>query len=426
MSAPAPVRGPETAQHEARRGPQAATAQTLTVRQTARRALPWIVLAVIAVVIALGGALLTGGRVAPGMTLDATNPAPAGAKAVAQVLRDQGVDVRNVSTLDRATAAAADGATVLVYDPLGNLTSDGYRALTGDGRTLVVVEPDFEALQTLDRDVTAAGAPRGPAPADCAVPAAERAERIDPRTTPTTEDVVVPGTFRVADDAAACFSDTGGRASLVRTSFNASPVYLLGSAAVLTNDGVDRLGNAALALNLLGDHSTLVWYLPSLDDRPVSGPPDIAELTPGWVTPVMLLLVVVFIAAAIWRGRRFGPLVVESLPVVVRAGETREGRARLYQRSSARLRAVDALRVGTIGRLSALAGLPSAATVPEVADAVAALTRRDRLAVRELLVERIPQTDRDLIALSDELAELERATASAVTPSTGPTGRMDE
>jgi hypothetical protein len=81
---------------------------------------------------------------------------------------------------------------------------------------------------------------------------------------------------------------------------------------------------------------------------------------------------------------------------------------------------VDSLRVGTIGRLSALAGLPSTATVPEVADAVAALTRRDRLAVRDLLVERIPHTDRDLIALSDELAELERATASAVTPSTGP------
>ncbi|MFF9563374.1 DUF4350 domain-containing protein [Leifsonia sp. NPDC014704] len=424
MSAPAPARGPETVQRETRdpqaTTAQAATAQTPTVRQTARRALPWIVLAVIAVVIALGGALLTGGRVAPGETLDATNPAPAGAKAVAQVLRGQGVDVRTVSTLDRATAAAEDGATVLVYDPLGNLTSDGYRALTGEGRTLVVVEPDFEALQTLDRDVTAAGEPRGPAPADCDVPAAERAERIDPRTTSTTEDVVVPGTFRVADDAAACFSDTGGRSSLVRTSFNASPVYLLGSAAVLTNDGVDRLGNAALALNLLGGHRTLVWYLPSLDDRPVSGPPDIAELTPGWVTPVMLLLVVVFIAAAIWRGRRFGPLVVESLPVVVRAGETREGRARLYQRSSARLRAADALRVGTIGRLSALAGLPTTATVSEVADAVAAITRRDRLAVRDLLVERIPQTDRDLIALSDELAELERATASAVTPSAGP------
>ncbi|SEB00015.1 DUF4350 domain-containing protein [Leifsonia sp. 21MFCrub1.1] len=419
MSAPAPVRGSDT-RSEARPGPAVPTAQTPTVRQTARRAVPWIVLALIAVVIALGGSLLTGGRVGPGTTLDATNAAPTGAKAVAQVLRGQGVDVRTVSTIDRATAAAADGATVLVYDPLGNLTSDGYRALTGDGRTLVVVEPDFETLQTLDRDVTAAGAPRGTASAGCTVPAAERAERIDPRATPATEDVAVPGTFRVSDDAATCFADAGGRASLVRTSFNASPVYLLGSAAVLTNDGVDRLGNAALALNLLGGHRTLVWYLPSLDDRPVSGPPDIAQLTPGWVTPVMLLLVAVFVAAAIWRGRRFGPLVVENLPVIVRAGETREGRARLYQRSSARLRAADALRVGTIGRLSALAGLPTTATVAEVGDAVAALTRRDRLAVREVLVERIPQTDRDLVALSDDLAELERATASAVSPSAGP------
>jgi hypothetical protein len=140
----------------------------------------------------------------------------------------------------------------------------------------------------------------------------------------------------------------------------------------------------------------------------------------------MLLLVVVFLAAAVWRGRRFGPLVVENLPVVVRAGETREGRARLYQRSSARLRAADALRVGTIGRLSRLVGLPTASTTTEVSDAVAAVTGRDPARVRDLLVDRVPATDRELIALSDDLAALERAVATAVTPATGPTGRMDE
>ena len=158
----------------------------------------------------------------------------------------------------------------------------------------------------------------------------------------------------------------------------------------------------------------------------MSGPPDIAALTPGWVTPVMLLLLVVFVAAAVWRGRRFGPLVVENLPVVVRAGETREGRARLYQRSNARLRAADMLRIGAIGRLAQTAGLPSTASTQEVADAVAALTRRDRAAVHALLLDRIPRTDRDLIALSDDLAELEPAARAAVSPASGPTGRMDE
>ncbi len=41
------------------------------------------------------------------------------------------------------------------------------------------------------------------------------------------------------------------------------------------------------------------------------------------------------IAAAFWRGRRFGPLVVENLPVTVRASETMLGRARLYEKSRA-------------------------------------------------------------------------------------------
>lgn len=420
MTAPAPERERTAA------SPATATAVSATVGQTARRAVPWLVLAAIAVAIAVAGILLTGGRVGPGTPLDAANPAPSGGKAVAQVLRSQGVDVRAVTTLSAARSAAADDATILVYDPEGNLAEQGYRALAGDGRTLVIVEPDFRALQTVAPDIQAAGSPRGPVTAGCGVPAAERAQRIDPRATPNTEEIVLPGTFRVSGDGVACFTAADGRASLVRTTFDDSTVYLLGSAAVLTNEGVDRLGNAALGLNLLGGHRALVWYLPSLGDRPVTGPPDIAALTPGWVTPVMLLLVVVFIAAAVWRGRRFGPLVVENLPAVVRAGETREGRARLYQRSSARLRAADALRIGAIGRLSSIAGLPSTATTPEVADAIAALTRRDRAAIRDLLLDRIPQTDRDLIALSDDLAELERAARSAVPPVSGPTGRMDE
>lgn len=406
--------------------PTDSTAVSLTVRQTARRAVPWIVLAVIAVLIALFGILVTGGRTVGGAALDPANPAPAGGKAAAQVLRSQGVEVRAAKTLGAARAAAADDATVLVYDPAGYLAEDGYRELAGDGRTLVLVEPDFRTLQTVAPDVTAAGAPTGPVSAGCGVPPAERAERIDPRATSGTEDTALPGTFRVGGDGVACFTDGKDRASLVRTTFDDSTVYLLGSAAVLSNDGIERLGNAALSLNLLGSHRTLVWYLPSLDDQPVTGPPDIGALTPGWVTPVMLLLLAVFLAAAVWRGRRFGPLVVENLPVVVRAGETREGRARLYQRSSARLRAADALRVGSIGRLSALAGLPTTSTTQEVVDAVAALTRRDRLIVRAVLLDRIPTTDRDLLAISDDLAELERATAAAVSPSAGPDGRMDE
>lgn len=415
------TRAPERADVEA-------VAVSRSVRQSARRAVPWIVLALIAVIVAVSGILLTGGRNHSGAVLDPSSAAPTGGKALAQVLRGHGVDVRGASSLEEVRDGADSGAdtTVLVFDGAGNLPASAYDELSAVAKTIVIVEPTFQTIREVAPGARASGEPTGVVAAGCAVPAAEKAERIDPRATANTRGATVPGTFRVQDDGVACFADGSGAASLVRTMFKGSTLYLVGSAPLLMNEGVERNGNAALALNLLGQDRTLVWYLPGLSDRPVTGPPDLAALTPGWVTPVLLLLVLVFVAAAVWRGRRFGPLVVENLPVVVRAGETREGRARLYQRSSARLRAADALRIGTIGRLAALAGLPRTATTTEVADAVAALVGHDRQRVRGLLVDDLPTTDAELIALSDHLAELERATATAVSPAAaGPTGRRE-
>jgi len=424
-----PETAPGAAPDAAPAGAQDAAAISPGLRQVGRKSIPWIVLAVIAIVVAFLGALLTGGQSSAGIPLDAANAGPVGGKAVAQVLRGQGVDVRTASTLSQVQDVATDDTTVLVFDQGGNLDGDGYDRLTAIASTIVVVEPDFAALNRLAPHVTAAGTPsaKGPVAAGCAVPAAVRAERIDPRSTDNTADAGVAGTFRVdGGDAVGCFRTNSGQYAFVKTTSDGRTIYLVGSAGVLMNDGVDRAGNAALALGVLGGHRTLVWYLPTMLDRPVTGAPDIGALTPGWVTPVVILLVLVFIAAAFWRGRRFGPLVVENLPVVVRAGETREGRARLYQRSSARLRAADALRIGAIGRLATLTGLPRAATAAEIADAVAAVTGRDRAAIHAILIDTVPRTDAELIALSDDLATLERATAAAVTPAeTGPTGRMD-
>ncbi|MFE4469990.1 DUF4350 domain-containing protein [Leifsonia sp. NPDC056824] len=407
-------------------GPADAPAVSPTVRRVARRAVPWIILAVIAAIVGLSGVLLNGDRSIAGDPLSITNPGPAGAKALAQVLGQQGVSVRTAGSLDEVRSAAGDDTTVLVYDPAGNLAKQGYDQLSSIASTIVLVEPDFAALQALAPAVHAAGDPGSIVSAGCDLPVAQRAVRIDPRPTANTEGVGSPGSFRVTGDATACFVASGDRASLVRTTYQGRTVYLLGSAATLMNDGVDRLGNAALGLGLLGEHRTLVWYQPGLLDRPVTGPADLATLTPGWVTPVLLLLTLVFVAAAVWRGRRFGPLVVEHLPVVVRAGETREGRARLYQRSSARLRAADALRIGAIGRLAGQVGLPRVATTEEVADAVAAITGRDRAGILHLLLEQRPDSDRELVELSDRLAELERATADAAAPhSPRTTGRME-
>jgi hypothetical protein len=91
----------------------------------------------------------------------------------------------------------------------------------------------------------------------------------------------------------------------------------------------------------------------------------------------------------------------------VRANETMEGRARLYERAGSREHALDSLRIGAIARLAKLCGLPRRGTLDEVIDAVAALTGRTRDELSTLLVDRIPANDGDLVQLSDDLLLLE-------------------
>ena len=128
-------------------------------------------------------------------------------------------------------------------------------------------------------------------------------------------------------------------------------VTVIGRSAVLTNEELARQGNAALALRSLGVQRSLVWYLPDPLDAGTGGP-TLAELRPRWVAWLTWQLVLAAVLAMLWRARRLGRLVPEPLPVVVRAAETEEGRARLYRASRARGRAAATLRTATLRRLA--------------------------------------------------------------------------
>jgi hypothetical protein len=127
------------------------------------------------------------------------------------------------------------------------------------------------------------------------------------------------------------------------------------------------------------------------------------------------------VAAGIWRGRRFGPLVAERLPVTVRASETTEGRARLYARSRDALHAADRLRIGGLRRVARTLGLGPGASAIEISDAAAERLGWDSAVVRAILIDEVPATDAELVDLHDRLQILERAAREAVRPSTGST-----
>ena len=389
----------------------ATVAYSRTVRQSLKRRVGWIVIALLILAIVALGALVNAGASPDGVVLGADNPAPQGSRAVAEVLREHGVRVVEASTASQAQAMAGIDSTMLIFDPSSYLSASQLRELGSTGSTMVLVQPDFTMLRVLAPTVSSVGASSEDATvaASCDLPAALKAATI--RGAGELYSIESPAT------TTGCFPTAAGRFLLTSTrSAPGATVTVLGTTAVLTNSTIGNQGNAALALNLLGERSTLVWYLPTAADVTANGRPDLSELTPGWVTPVVLLAFAVLIAAAIWRGRRFGPLVVENLPVVVRSGETTEGRARLYQRSNARVRTLDALRIGTIGRIARLLGLPASAPVDDVIDTAADLLARGRGALAGVLRDRLPETDSQLIALSDQLRDLEADVAHAVQP----------
>lgn len=334
-----------------------------------------------------------------------------GSRAVAELLKDRGVSTRAVTTLDEATASVGPDSTLLVTVPdlLTADQQDALRAATANsgGRTILVA-PGPSSIGTLAPGVRAHPAsPRSSVSSvapDCALPAARRAGKAELGGIGYTSDGLT--------GAHACYPTAGFPSLLTYGNTDGGDTVLLGSPDILYNDRLDEQGNASLALQLLGSRQHLVWYLPSPADGSAASDGDRSffDLIPsGWLWGTLQLLVAA-VLAAVWRARRLGPLVTERLPVIVRASESAEGRARLYRKTNARDRAASALRASTRTRLAPLLGVPlSAAHSPEVlAPAVSARLGGTEQDVQTLLFGPPPADDTALVRLADQLDALER------------------
>jgi hypothetical protein len=383
---------------------------TPTAGRVLKRSLFWfgvVAFLVVIILIVLG----TAGSQAGGTRLDPANAAPPGSRALVEVLRQQGVTVTETATLGGADRAITDPAdtTLFIYDEGLYLTEEQLRRASRLADTVVIADASFDALLAVAPELAQAGDVTGALDADCDLTAVQKAGTVSS----------ADRGYRVIDDdptVTACLGSGDGVYSLIQLERDGTRLIVLGATSSLTNEHIVDEGNAALALNLLGETETLVWYLPSTADIADGGTPDLGSLSPAWLTPALALLVIAFVTGAIWRGRRFGPLVVENLPVTVRASETMLGRARLYQKSAARLRALDSLRIGSVGRLAGLCGLPRTASADDVVASVSSVTGRQVTSIRRLLLDAVPASDAELVVLSDELLELERDVAAAVRP----------
>ncbi|MGV9355175.1 DUF4350 domain-containing protein [Streptomyces misionensis] len=341
--------------------------------------------------------------------LDPRSADPTGSRAVAELLAERGVTTRVVGTLGAARAAAGPDTTLLVAVPdlLTRAQQTAlHRATAASGGRTVLVAASGWSVERLAPGVVAdpADSLDTTLAPECNLPDARRAGSADTggiRYTTTRSG------------AQACYPSDRLATLLRLPAASGGDTVVLGAPDILYNDRLDKQGNASLALQLLGSRPHLVWYLPSLSDDSAADSADgesFLDLLPsGWLWATLQLFVAA-VLAAFWRGRRFGPLVPERLPVAIRASETTEGRARLYRKANARDRAAAALRSATRTRLAPLVGLPAAqAHTPEaLLPALSARLTGEGQDLRSLLFGPPPGDDTALIALTDQLDALER------------------
>ncbi|WP_134738147.1 DUF4350 domain-containing protein [Nocardioides sp. 503] len=354
-----------------------------------------MILIVLGLVLAVLVVVWSDGEERTDTALDPANPGPDGARALARVLDDEGVDVtvaRGAAELERTDVGP--GTTVLVTstDALGASTVDRLLEHVGAAR-LVLVEPGPTVAEEVGMD--------GDALPD-SLDGGREADCDDPLFADLTLEVDValsyPGT--------GCFGDGSGAAVLVER----GDVSLFGAGDALTNDQVLRADNAALALRLLGRDERLVWYVPQVDDLGAGDGVTLESLAPDWVRPGVWLLALTVVGVAVWRGRRLGALASEPLPVVVKAIETTLSRGRLYRRAGDREHAAQALRRAARDRAAERLHLGTVTDPHALVRDVAHHLGRSETEVDALIgpLAPAPATDAALIALARQLAELDR------------------
>ncbi len=371
---------------------------TLQAPRRVRRRPWWLLAALVAVCgVAVLSTYLTAPR--PGGQLDPEATGPDGAHALVTLLRDHGVTVVVANSLDEAVSAARPGSLLLFGQTQRVTTEPLLKRLADSPGDLLLVEPTSRARAALSPGIRNAGSDSPTDDPDCVLREANQAGSVD---------LGPSNAFRAVGDqvVTSCY---GG--ALVRYQQGGRTITVIGGTEFMTNGGLLRAGNAALAMNLAGEHPRLVWFAPQHIEGGSSAKGTILDLIPEGASWMVVQLWLAVGLLALWKGRRIGPLVAEDLPVVVRASETVEGRGRLYRSHRARDRAAEALRAATLQRLVPRLGLGIEAPDAAVVQAIASRGCSAPEMLGHILFGPLPLTDTDLVQLSRALDDIERQVA---------------
>ncbi|MGC2940311.1 MULTISPECIES: DUF4350 domain-containing protein [unclassified Brevibacterium] len=398
----------------------------IPLRARLRSASVWIVAAFVILITVIALVLLTGDDESE-EPLHYDSPARTGTKALVETLRDHDVDVTTTEDQEQARTAAARPDTTLLIPTNTEALSRGdiaglQYALRTHGNRLVLVDPgptvtEFTDRITVNDNLSPLATPDATSPPSCDSPITRQTGAV------TTGDVEYAETKKGTDGISACYPFTGpgvdeidgaevppgsARGQFVTDSRGSVPLTVLGNPDWVTNEHIDEEGNASLVLSQLSETQNLVVYYPTFDDagQQQSAPSPI-DFVPGWFLAGVLWLIPCVLVLLLVIGRRFGPLALERLPVIVPAVETVHGRAALSSRSHDREGALHTLRTGALLRIAKRLSLSPDARTPDIITRIAATTGADPGFLHHVFVSASARTDAELTELVHQLTQIE-------------------
>lgn len=376
----------------------------------------WVVCGVLAVILIVAAFLRPPPH--PEVALSTFTTKADGAMAVAEILRDNGVSVREVAYLSHARITDPTATTLVVTLPSGLTQTqlDSVLAYPGDVVFIGVSNDLVNTIGGLTIQPHDNGTVRT---AKCADDDAQAAERL------ASEGQTI--SIKSWDEAQVCFTDANGNGNYVIVTRNGHTLRLITDPYLAMNGHLTENGNAALLLRATGHHANLVWYVGAPDDTthvtypgapagPGEHPSDpiqeettsSSDLLPPGTTQAIFALAMAAFVAAIWRARRMGALVGESLPVIVHSSESTRGRGRMYHRARAYGRASAALRAAAAERMGRRLGIARSANAVDLISAVARASGREAVGVERLIFGSPPESEAAMMDLAKELDALER------------------
>ncbi len=369
---------------------------------TLRARLRVVALVVLLVAGAVLAALLAASGPEEGLPLSPDSTAGDGTRALTEVLDRLGAEV----VVDSEPPDDADSVLLLV-DNLADEQRDALERQADGGATLVVVDAGSplapEPVGSADLGLFAT-----PISRDCDLAALADVERVGPGS----DFLFEPGT-----DAVGCFS-RGAGSWLVAEPRGEGALVVTGGPRWVTNDGLDDVDNAVLAVALLapGGAGDVVAIVPPQVTAPGEGDMDPLALVPGWVWAAAAQLAVAGLLLVWWRSRRLGAPVVEDQPVRLPGSELVLALGGLHAARADAGHAGTAIREGVRRDVARRTGLPADADSESVAQSAVEAGADPDLVDAALRVP-LPTNDDALVTLAraveDLRAELSHAAVGA-------------